>query len=212
MKTVLVETKLYDINDLSLEVNKHLKTKVLERYWDWNVEGEYWNDWIIENCEAELEQLGFDNIIVQYSDFSSQGYGARILCEIALLDAMKLLEINTTDSVQQLINSNMLEFDDLKITAIDHRYFHDNTLTINTPEYYDDQIRCEDELRDLTSYVASRTLDYIKAKSKDVYRKLQNTYFDLTSEEIVLESLQDELFTQDGKIFDTWHHNIIAAA
>ena len=58
------------------ELNKDQQSKVIDKMRDINVDHS-WFDYSIEDFTAKLTKLGFYNISVEFSGFSSQGDGAR---------------------------------------------------------------------------------------------------------------------------------------
>jgi len=176
MRVITKEVTVYNVDDLNLDINKDIRARVLTRYFEWNLADE-WFVYQQDEIEESLEKEGFFNIRSGFSGFYSQGDGAYIEGSICYETACKLLGYDIPDDVD--------DFENIKIYQ-SGRYNHENTLYILGEK--DD--------------VSLGILEYLKDKSKELYKRLEEEYEYLTSEEGILESLQDYEFNASGEIFD----------
>lgn len=77
------------ISEELVAINKKIY-RALEREWDHQNSDEYWEEHIIDEWKAELEDMGFSDVDISYSGFSSQGDGASFTADG--FDFMKWVE------------------------------------------------------------------------------------------------------------------------
>jgi hypothetical protein len=58
------------------ELDVAKQSKIVDKFYDINVDDNYWNEHILDDYRSKLEKLGFHDIKFQWSGFSSQGDGA----------------------------------------------------------------------------------------------------------------------------------------
>lgn len=159
------------------ELDESQKAKALDKYRDWNVEhGDNWFEFIIEDRTKILELLGFSNVNIEFSGFSSQGDGA---CFTGQFDMPK-----TTQELNKRIGLvkeyapqfNLYNFDMLQLAGPD-----DIIIEIYKTGRYSNScyVSCDDE----------QLKDFVKDFCNQMYKDLESEYNYLTSDEIVAESL-----------------------
>ena len=165
MRTV----NIYRFNELQEEA----KAKAIEDFKEDSTDMLYDHDPIIEGMIEDLEEMGIENVRVQYSGFWSQGDGLSFTGDVTDVNMfMSLLRLD-------LGSSPGIEF--LRTT---HRYNHE--LTVRTDLALDE--------KDFNDYdeVLKKIEDWRIAKCKEFYSRLEKYYYECTSDEAVTEYLNDE--------------------
>ena len=202
MRTATKEITLYSVSDL--KENPIVLKNVLDKQYCINVEADFWYEYIIDNHTQKLKSLGFNEVKIAFSGFGSQGDGASFTCES--IDFKKWLLENSTNNNKRLLsllNKDLIELDgNIKRDRYTH-YCHWNTTTL----YLSDSVFGErGSYPNIESAIEQLDEDITKFMQKynnKIYTELENTYFDLTSEESILETLEanDYEFTADGNIY-----------
>lgn len=198
MRTQIKEYTIYNYQDLLQ--NEEIKQKVVEKYSYINVDYANWHDFIINEWKLKLEELGFINPEISYTGFYSQGDGASFIADVDIKLAAQKSELFTDREINLLYTLWNYGLIEAAIRRASHHYYHENTTTL---EYYDGQLQAN---WTHIQKVVDRLWDYLeKTKynlSKEIYRDLENEYDYLTSEAVILETLQanDYEFYEDGSI------------
>lgn len=181
------------------------KTRVLEKYRNWSVEGIDWWDGVYESFREDMEDVGIDVDRMYFTGFWSQGDGACF--EGAVEDwGLFLPTLGYTDATLVQHAKEHWTF------GVVHsgRYYHENCtsfkmgLDLPNDEYMTEAeflawYGTGDDLRDavliavLSQYDGDKLekefTDAFKDHMKELYRRLEEEYEYLTSDESVLESL-----------------------
>lgn len=78
-------TEVYSFQELlELRERKLVEEKALDKARNWFLEGidDHWYEYVKENWTEALESIGFEDATIQFSGFSSQGYGASFTAHI----------------------------------------------------------------------------------------------------------------------------------
>lgn len=195
MKEHVVKTYTFD------ELSEEAQEKALEKYRDWNVNGFEWWDCVYDDVKAVAEILGIETSNIYFSGFCSQGDGACFegRYEYAKGSCKKIREYAPKDEELHRIADVLREIQQPHFytvwASVKHRghYQHEmcTDITVEWEEGGDvanpyDEI-CE-ALRDFMRWI---------------YRRLEQEYDWLTSDEQVAESLQcnEVEFLEDGELF-----------
>jgi hypothetical protein len=194
-----VEITIYQFNELS----DNAKAKAIINYNDININDTQWDMDIINEYKSKLESEGFIDSKIYYSGFCSQGDGASFDCNS--IDIEKFIESNECKGKNY---DRIKKIKDYLCFTIDKNsygchYSHENTRYIDSnhsARLYEKEFKFIGKIiAELQELIEERRLQL----SKGIYRKLYETYFDLTSEELVKQALidNDYYFTEDGKIY-----------
>lgn len=199
MRTITKEYTVYDFNDVIN--NPVLKERVLEKHYDINVNYDWW-DWIIEEWNEKLENLGFENPNIEFSGFWSQGDGANFKCDSINIDKI-LNELKTLSKEEKNIIKWLNEYDHIGGVTIERngcRYSHKHASNIVFYNYLDKNK--QPLLHKLVNKFIDE-LEKIRVELCDnIYDELERAYTDLTSEELILDTLQcnEYEFLENGEI------------
>lgn len=187
MKKVTVN--LYSFNELSEKVQE----KLIQDNRDHETEHCDWYSPIVEGFEEDLENVGFEDITTGFTGFWSQGDGACFHGDV--YDNEKFIETLKTNEYLEDSWGQEDSIDNLELSIIktSNHYEHENTITGNV-DANGSFISNLDELE------AAMT-KWARDKSRDLYKKLEKYYEELTSDEFVTEYLveQGEVFLDNGK-------------
>lgn len=205
MQVKSVEYEVFTFADVMADVN--LKSKVLEKYRDINVDYEWWQ-WTEDEFHEILKIIGFWNIESNFSGFGSQGDGASFSGKysyekgcLAKIKAEYPDDTNLHDIVWRLVREQkLLAYKYRCVIKTRGNYCHEYTMSIETDSdyateaFYDKLIAAEDEF-----------LDIFRDLAKYYYRRLEREHEYLTSDEVVLECLKGNgyEFKSNGSIFQT---------
>lgn len=180
MKTVSIN--LYSFSELS----KESQERALDKYRNINdISVDHYSGDYIREKEEELAKAGFKNATILYSGFYSQGDGASFTADLDM-DYFANLFKDKYKLDYSVITGSVRRFSS--------RYFHENTCYIT--------LECDDD------NVDTKTLEALEADieairlgiCKNIYRALEESYEDLTSNEAIIATLieNDYTFEADG--------------
>lgn len=202
MRIATKEITLYSVSDLK---EKPIVLKnVLDKQYNINVESDFWYEDIIYNHTQKLKSLGFNEVKIAFTGFGSQGDGASFTCES--IDFKKLLSENSTNNNKRLLsllNKDLIEIDgNIKRDRNTH-YCHWNTTTLYLSSNVFGEKNSYPNIESAIEQLDEVITNFMQNYNKKIYTELENTYFDLTSEESILETLEanDYEFTEDGNIY-----------
>ena len=154
-------------------------------------------DWVIENETEDLEALGLENVEISFSGFWSQGDGASFTARVNDIPAF-IKTIGVTDEILPKVLEGFEEVYEMRIVRIDSRYFHENTVRFEIEEMDDTElvimsgfgigditVDLDETLEEIG--LVEMASEWVKAKCKEIYRKLEKAYEDEFSEETIEE-------------------------
>jgi len=65
--------------------------KVLEKFWDINIDGDWWYECVVEDFKDKLDAIGFEDAEIHFSGFCCQGDGASFDARVNLEKIIKHL-------------------------------------------------------------------------------------------------------------------------
>jgi len=154
-------------------------------------------DWVIENETEDLESLGLDNVEISFSGFCSQGDGASFTARVNDIPAF-IKTIGVTDEILPKVLAAFEEVYEMEIIRTDSRYFHENTVRFEIEEMDDTElilmspfgigditVDLDETLEEIG--LEKKASEWVKAKCKEIYRKLEKAYSEEFSEEAAEE-------------------------
>lgn len=186
-------TKTFDVFSFD-ELSKEVQSDVLDKFRHHNVEFDEWYDYIFEDFIDEQAKNGFiiEKKEVFFSGFGSQGDGASFKASVDL--EKWLFGRNILKKYRQLIQkANFI------ITANNNHYCHAETMDIDFNAL---DLTPKNEL--LANKLADLILDDAKDQANKLYKKLEDNFFYLTSDDAIKETIEanDYQFLADGSIFN----------
>ena len=207
------------------ELSPKAQQNALENNRDFSVDYDGWEDGVTEGFKKDMKNIGIDDITISYTGFNSQGDGAsftsddidtRKFFDAVGIKSNKALNMEGDDERSSGENSefydlldtmeeigqgdrNRIKPEDLRVWIVrtDSRYYHYNTVaarveTWDEPDGWEEPYGFLDELGD-------KVTDYVRGLCKDLYRKLEDEYDYLTSDESVKSTLIDNGYEFDEK-------------
>lgn len=183
--------KVYEIHELS-KASKETAIEEIKRM-DSFGERDADLDWVIENETEDLEALGLDNVEISFTGFWSQGDGASFIGRVNDIPAF-IKTIGVTDEILPKVLAAFEEVYEMEIIRIDSRYVHENTVRFDLSEIDDPELilmspfGVGDITVDLNEILEEIELEkkaseWVKAKCKEIYRKLEKAYYEEFSDE-----------------------------
>lgn len=193
MRTITTETQVFNFEELS-EAGKRA---AIDRCYDINIDHD-WYQFTFDDFVYQLEAIGFSNIEINFSGFSSQGDGASFTASD--IDVEKFLK--SCDEWERFTALHGLIFDGelvAKISRIGNYYCHENTVDSDIECWNHTEEQGKDIL-ELSVYVR----DFVRNKSREIYKVLNEEYDYLTGDSAIIETFEanDYEFTADGKIYN----------
>lgn len=151
------------------ELSEKIKEKILTKFYNINIDYEWWNS-TIDDIKNELEnEFGMVDIKINFSGFANQGDGASFTGKI-----------NDFEKFINKIKINPI----IEFTRNDSHYFHENTVSCDIGD-----------VEDLIE-------EWRYQKCKEIYRKLENEYDYLISDETIEETikLNNYEFDEEGNL------------
>lgn len=174
-----------------------VKEKALEKNWDINVDYEWW-DCTYEDAQTIFELIGFtfhdEKQPFYFSGFSSQGDGACIdkasyRYQKGALKAVKDYAPQDTD----------LHFIAKALQDMQRKAFYTGTASIrHSGHYYHERSMAIDSECEKGMFDESDFSELVSDLCKWLYRNLEKEYDYLTSEEVILETLQANEYEFDA--------------
>jgi len=188
--------RTYKIYELPKESKKAAIEEIKNRDSFYNREIDL--DWLIENEQDELEsEFGLTNVGISFGGFSSQGDGASFVGHVK--DIPKFIRaIGIDDDILDKAMNALTDVYDMYIVRTNSLYFHENTVRFEIEEMDDTELilispfGIGDITIDLNDLLGDIELEakgsaWVKAKSKEIYRKLEKAYDKEFSDETVEE-------------------------
>lgn len=177
-----METKTYNVYKFN-ELTDEQKEKAIENLRDINVDYDWWEF----TCEDEAERLasiGYDDVQIFFSGFSSQGDGA---------------SFTATGDVEKLVEKKYRKYiDTITFTKSGH-YEHEYAMSINI-DYTDEPTGKIQSIE--FENLEKELLEDARSEARAIYKRLEKEYYYLISDDAIIETIQanDYDFTEDGKI------------
>lgn len=150
-------------------------------------------DWVIENETEDLEASGLDNVEISFTGFWSQGDGASFTASVNDIPAF-IKTIGVTDEIPPKVLAAFEDVYEMEIIRIDSRYVHENTVRFDLSEFGEPElllmspfgvgditIDLNDTLEEIE--LEKKASEWVKAKCKEIYRKLEKAYYEEFSDE-----------------------------
>jgi hypothetical protein len=191
--------KTYKIHELPKESKKAALEEIKNRDSFYNRDIDL--DWVIENETEDLEALGLENVEISFTGFWSQGDGASFTARVNDIPNF-IKTVGITDDILPKALAAFEEVYEMRIVRTDSRYFHENTVSFEIEEMDDTELILMSpfgvgditiDLNDLLGDIGleAKASEWVKAKSKEIYRKLEKAYEDEFSDEAVIEWADD---------------------
>ena len=188
MKRVTVEKYVGKFEDFSPQD----QAKIITNYRDINVDYE-WYEYTHEYMTTILELLGFNNVSIEFSGFSSQGDGASFTGKFvpARLSELKRRvkrvkeyapDVPLFDYLDMKFDAEEMEDGEVKVYRLSSRYSHSNTITSDN-----------ESLK-----------DFARSFSDFIYSQLRSEYRHLTSDEDVKDTLIANEYEFDSETLKIW--------
>lgn len=168
-----------------IDMTAEQKEKVLEKNRYMCVDDSWWYQSNIEEAEEELESIGFKDAEISFSGFASQGGGASFTTKN--VDIEKVLRHSKIWSKFRPIHGHIRDGGfTVEIYRFSNHYVHENTIGCNETYYGD----FTDKQFDMVSNVAEHLKEVAQTYSRKIYRELEETYNDMTSDEYISEHIE----------------------
>lgn len=178
------------------------KQALIERYRDFNVDGVAWWDCVYHDFTEDMVEAGIHVYDMSFSGFWSQGDGASFTGYIN--DNKKFLEQHGL-TVSYPWMTKLLEMGGdftLEVERTSHHYVHENTVgvTLSHTDMFT-HVLPRDDLRSAIAEqwdnlleaeyntICDAATDIIRGYCRELYRRLEETYEYLTSDEAVWEAI-----------------------
>lgn len=171
MKTKTITLYTFD------ELNKEQKKEVLDKYRDFNAEGDWYSDNVTTPWEEKLERIGFTGARIFFSGFGSQGDGACFTSGVDLMKLGQFLGYNKPfmAKLKRLVEAGEIE---AGITDLGGLYNHELTKRFAF---------CEDEPKDIIERMEKDGEEARLKLCKRIYKDLEKEYSERTSDEELTE-------------------------
>lgn len=198
-----METRTYNVYKFD-ELSEESKQKAIEKNRDFYTDFNDWHEFVIDDWKTRLEAIGFNEPVIRFSGFWSQGDGASFTCKS--IDLEKLLsavaQCNNSHAVRTLELCMILAENDLMqagIADLHSNYAHERTVRLVVEQLtYSSHIKWERLAEDIQAGLD----DYRVTLCSMIYKDLKEEYYYSTSDETIAEGLiaNDYDFTEDGEI------------
>lgn len=200
METVTVEYNTYKFEELSEEAQE----KALDTFR--KSKGQYDSEFIFEcvldDWKEKLENLGMDDVKIQFSGFWSQGDGASFNANIDLKEFIKHANIDKKKyrHVLRLIEDEQIDAAIVNTNFANH-YSHERTryLSLETEIWSDSTPR----LHKLVAELENELEEFRYDLAQDLYKALEQSWDYAMSKECLVEDIDanEYIFLDNGKLF-----------
>lgn len=164
------------------ELPEDVKPKALDsvRYSSGYLDYEWW-DTDVEEWTEKLEGLGYVDVEIAFSGFSSQGDGASFTAQVNLAKWLKAHKLAGKN--RALYNYCLSDGCYPKIYRSSSHYSHENTVSLETNTWgmsdkpYDQLCALEDEIMEIS-----------RGYMQDIYRGLEAEYYGLMEDDVVADA------------------------
>lgn len=160
------------------ELSESQKLKVLDRLHDLNTDHE-WSEYTIEDATNLLGKLGFSDVKISFSVFSSQGDGASFTATFDVPNTVKELKERVKAFKAEVPKDNLYGFINLRFNKEDKE--EGNLKVVRTNHFYSHSNTVSSDHEALTVFVR----DF----SNGLYRRLEKEYEYLISREAIEETI-----------------------
>jgi len=189
--------RTYKIYELPKEAKKAALEEIKNR--DSFQDREIDLDWLVESEQDELEaEFGLANVEISFNGFWSQGDGASFVGHVEDIPKfMEAIGVDTSNIPDKALKA-LIDVYDMYIVRTDSRYFHENTVRFEIEETDDTELILMSpfglgditmDLNELLEEIGleDKASEWVKAKSREIYSKLEKAYNDEFSDETVEE-------------------------
>jgi hypothetical protein len=187
--------RTYTISELGPEAKKAALEEIKNR--DSFQDREIDLDWVIENETEDLEALGLENVEISFTGFWNQGDGASFTARVNDIPNF-IKTVGITDDILPKALAAFEEVYEMRIVRTDSRYSHENTVRFEIEEIDDTElilmspfgigditVDLDETLEEIG--LVKKASEWVKAKCKEIYRKLEKAYEDEFSDEAAEE-------------------------
>lgn len=184
-----------------MTVSDERKQALIERYRDFNVEYIEWWDCVYDRFKEDMEEVGIEVDDMSFSGFWSQGDGASFTGYMRSKPFFEQHKLADSYPWMAKLISHGGDFT-LRIERTSDHYVHENTVGVDltfTDMFYhvlpNDGVRAEVieqwdyQLDAEYEGIAKAATDIIRGYCRDLYRRLQEEYDYLTSDEAVWDAI-----------------------
>jgi len=191
MKTINV----YSFDEIT---DEKLRQKILTKYYDINVDSD-WYQWTTDQYTSELEKIGFYDVKIGFSGFSSQGDGANFIGAWSSSSKRIPSDLPCIENLRQLLDKigknhefgfrlvkngySRYERENSVIMADNNKYFH------VTGQYYEF----------LPEHIEFAILSACHTIMQAIYATLEDEYTYLISDEAIIDTLQANKYYFDSE-------------
>ena len=178
------------------ELSQEIQQRALEEYRYINVEDTGWDEPTIEYWVETLENIGFTDVIINYTGFYSQGDGASFTS--GEMDIEKVLRhLRVYSKYRRYVPSDYMDYY-IKVSRISSMYYHENTVMVDDFIRYTDTENQTNKLYEIIELIR----ELVKEKSREIYKDLQQDFDYLTEDAQVRETLliNEYDFDENGRI------------
>ncbi len=199
METITKNYQVFTFDELS----KEAKEKALDDARDVNVEYHDWYEYVYEQWNEKLTELGYENTDISFSGFWSQGDGASFTAKsINVRDwckANKKLKKYAKFLSGEAKGDYEMTF---WVERTDSHYSHYNTCDVKA-DYYTINKSMNAEQEKQYYELIDEIEDNREELSRELYRDLEKEYEGLTSDEAVKDffDCNDTKFLENGSVF-----------
>lgn len=214
MRTEKIE--IYEFNELSDEakekaINEHRETMKRDPF-----VFEFEQECFLDYWKERLQEIGFEDAVISYFGFYSQGDGLSFTSEInpeKVIDSMIMAGYLPKDKA--ILYDKLLSLHDLKIIELwmevrrmpgsRSRYFHENTIYVyDTSEFYlNDCNEAYDYFNMVFIHLADYIQEYVRELCQHIYYELQKEYEYMFTDEYIEDFLvnNEYEFLKDGSVY-----------
>lgn len=191
-----MKTKCYPVYDFD-ELTQDVQDDAIEKLRDCNVDYDDWDQFVLDDWKEKLELLGYSNIRIFYSGFSSQGDGACFTT--ADTNVTKWIEAHKCKTqfkaLYEYVNGG--GYCNVTITT-SGRYSHEGTMDVNVElDTWGEDV--SDKIQGQAEQLESWMLEDAKELSRKIYKDLEKEYDYRTSREAIKETIDANEWTFDDR-------------
>jgi len=196
MQTITKEYKVYTIDELSDDARK--KAFDNHRDWltnSWNVDG--WAEYILEERKESLTKLGYKDVKILFSGFSSQGDGA---CFTARVDISEWIKAHKLANKYRALWLDCGEHFSINICH-NSRYCYSTSTEIEEGYWSGASQKAENQMSEFVALIEKER----EVIGNEIYKQLQDEYYYLTDDKTLEENFQENgyTFTAEGVMMNS---------
>lgn len=158
----------------------------------------FWSEFLVDDFVEELENIGFRDVEINWSGFSSQGDGASFTSGWINIEKFLRSQKCFSKFRRYMPNGETLEYSAKIERHNGSRYYHENSVYVSDSWDVVNTDKQEAMIHGILDIIG----EFVKCKSREIYRELEKAHDANTTDEAIADFLENNeyIFDEDGEM------------